>query len=283
MLREKFGWPPPDFSSLRSLGSASEKDLKGQPAPPLRIAGWLNSGADRSRRGKVVLVEFGDFRRRVRASVSAPRIAGPVRGLSPGRPGNRLDPLAGDRCRGGPAGRPGLPAALSRRHRRGPARLIRGHGRRPSPSGAGSAASRSVPTGRSTRSASLPLTAAGIVETIVPLLKEAGARDVKLVSLDRPAPEERGVPRRPAILVGRREGGPRRQPGGEDRGADRQRRPQSDRRCERPGDARVQDDDDNPTGGVLLDPVHRRGTATPPRPTPTAASSFPASARAGMS
>jgi Carboxypeptidase regulatory-like domain/AhpC/TSA family len=67
MLREKFGWPKPDFSPLRTLGSSSERNLDGQPAPPLRIASWLNSKPIdlAAFRGKVVLVEFGsvqDFR-----------------------------------------------------------------------------------------------------------------------------------------------------------------------------------------------------------------------------
>jgi beta-lactamase regulating signal transducer with metallopeptidase domain/peroxiredoxin len=60
MLRDKFGWPPPDFSPLTNLGSPSEKKLDGKEAPPLRVATWLNSepldlGA---LRGKVVLLEF---------------------------------------------------------------------------------------------------------------------------------------------------------------------------------------------------------------------------------
>jgi thiol-disulfide isomerase/thioredoxin len=60
MLRAKFGWPPPDLSPLKNLGSPSEKKLDGKDAPPLRVATWLNSkpvdlGA---LRGKVVLLEF---------------------------------------------------------------------------------------------------------------------------------------------------------------------------------------------------------------------------------
>jgi Carboxypeptidase regulatory-like domain len=63
MLREKYGWPPPDFSPLRNLGSYSERRLDGQPAPALRIARWLNSSPIdlASLKGKVVLVEFGDL------------------------------------------------------------------------------------------------------------------------------------------------------------------------------------------------------------------------------
>ncbi len=64
MLREKFGWPPPDFSPLTTLGSRSERKLDGQTAPPLRIASWLNTEPMdlAALRGKVVLVEFGDIR-----------------------------------------------------------------------------------------------------------------------------------------------------------------------------------------------------------------------------
>ena len=66
MLKEKFGWPPPDFSPLRNLRSDSERKLDGQPAPPLRIATWLNTDPIdlAALRGKVVLVEFGDIRDR---------------------------------------------------------------------------------------------------------------------------------------------------------------------------------------------------------------------------
>ena len=60
MLREKFGWPPPDFSPLANLGSPSEKKLDGKEAPPLRVATWLNSKPLDlgTLRGKVVLLEF---------------------------------------------------------------------------------------------------------------------------------------------------------------------------------------------------------------------------------
>jgi hypothetical protein len=63
MLREKFGWPPPDFSPLRTLSSGSERKLDGQPAPPLHIASWLNTKPMdlAALRGKVVLVEFGNI------------------------------------------------------------------------------------------------------------------------------------------------------------------------------------------------------------------------------
>ena len=63
MLREKFDWPPPDFSPLVSLRSDSERHLDGRPAPPLRIATWLNTRPMdlAAHPGKVVLVEFGDI------------------------------------------------------------------------------------------------------------------------------------------------------------------------------------------------------------------------------
>jgi hypothetical protein len=63
MLRERFGWPPPDFSPLGEIGSYSERKIDGQPAPPLRIATWLNARPMdlATLRGKVVLIEFGDI------------------------------------------------------------------------------------------------------------------------------------------------------------------------------------------------------------------------------
>jgi peroxiredoxin len=75
MLRDKFAWPPPDFSPLKELGSPSETKLDGKDAPPLRVATWLNSkplelGA---LRGKVVLLEFWNlsdpFRRPIVAAL----------------------------------------------------------------------------------------------------------------------------------------------------------------------------------------------------------------------
>src|SRR5262249_49403142 len=64
MFRDKFGWPKPDFSPLRTLGTASRRKLDGQSAPPLRIASWLNTKPmdPATLRGKVVLIEFGSIR-----------------------------------------------------------------------------------------------------------------------------------------------------------------------------------------------------------------------------
>jgi beta-lactamase regulating signal transducer with metallopeptidase domain len=60
MFREKYHWPPPDFSRLKNLGSPSEKKLEGAVAPPLRVASWLNAKPLdlATLRGKVVLLEF---------------------------------------------------------------------------------------------------------------------------------------------------------------------------------------------------------------------------------
>jgi beta-lactamase regulating signal transducer with metallopeptidase domain len=60
MLREKYHWPPPDFSPLGQLQSSTEKKLDGAAAPPLRVATWLNSGPVdlAALRGKVVLLEY---------------------------------------------------------------------------------------------------------------------------------------------------------------------------------------------------------------------------------
>ena len=60
MLREKFGWPKPDLSPLRNLGTPTDKKIDGQPASPLAVAKWLNSQPLElaALRGKVVLLEF---------------------------------------------------------------------------------------------------------------------------------------------------------------------------------------------------------------------------------
>ncbi len=60
MLREKYHWPTPDFSPLRDLQSPRDKKLDGAAAPPLRVATWLNSKPIdlAAMRGKVVLLEF---------------------------------------------------------------------------------------------------------------------------------------------------------------------------------------------------------------------------------
>ncbi len=60
MLREKYDWPKLDLSPLRNLGSPSRNKLDNQPAPPLRVASWLNSEPRdlAALRGKVVLLEF---------------------------------------------------------------------------------------------------------------------------------------------------------------------------------------------------------------------------------
>ncbi len=60
MLREKYDWPKLDLSPLVNLGSPSPNKLDNQPAPPLRVASWLNSEPRdlAALRGKVVLLVF---------------------------------------------------------------------------------------------------------------------------------------------------------------------------------------------------------------------------------
>ena len=70
MLREKFGWPPPDFSPLATLGSPSKNTLDEKTAPPLQVASWLNSKPlDLVRRGKVVLLEFWNVSAQFRSPI----------------------------------------------------------------------------------------------------------------------------------------------------------------------------------------------------------------------
>jgi beta-lactamase regulating signal transducer with metallopeptidase domain/peroxiredoxin len=60
MLREKYDWPKLDLSALAHLGSPSDKKIENQPALPLHVAHWLNSEPRdlAALRGKVVLLEF---------------------------------------------------------------------------------------------------------------------------------------------------------------------------------------------------------------------------------
>jgi beta-lactamase regulating signal transducer with metallopeptidase domain len=60
MLRAKFGWPKPDLSPLRNLGTPADQKFEDQPAPAFRVANWLNAQPLElaSLRGKVVLIEF---------------------------------------------------------------------------------------------------------------------------------------------------------------------------------------------------------------------------------
>ncbi len=60
MLREKYDWPKLDLSPLENLGSPSAKKIENQPAFPLHVAHWLNSQPQdlAALRGKVVLLEF---------------------------------------------------------------------------------------------------------------------------------------------------------------------------------------------------------------------------------
>lgn len=76
MLHDKYHWPPPDFSPLKDLQSPRETKLEGVAAPPLRVATWLNSSPVdlAALRGKVVLLEFwniaGLFRRPIEPALN---------------------------------------------------------------------------------------------------------------------------------------------------------------------------------------------------------------------
>jgi beta-lactamase regulating signal transducer with metallopeptidase domain len=60
LLRERYNWPKPNLLPLKELASSSEMKLDDQPAPPLRVATWLDSQPRdlAALRGKVVLLEF---------------------------------------------------------------------------------------------------------------------------------------------------------------------------------------------------------------------------------
>jgi|GEM_PF-2383996 len=60
LLRERFDWPPPDFSELRNVVSHCDGKIEGRPAPPVEASAWINSGPIdwAQERGKVVLIHL---------------------------------------------------------------------------------------------------------------------------------------------------------------------------------------------------------------------------------
>jgi peroxiredoxin len=62
LFRERFDWPQTDLSVLRWLRTPAEPGMEGKPAPALRDVHWLNTEpVDLARfKGRVVLVEFWD-------------------------------------------------------------------------------------------------------------------------------------------------------------------------------------------------------------------------------
>ena len=186
MLKEKFGWPPPDFSPLANVWTHSQRKLDDQPAPPLRIATWLNAKPVdlASLRGKVVLVEFGligdHWVSRYTAALKELYSVYHPAGLeivsihSPTEDpdairryvrDHRLEyPVAVDEGKPGSAGVNALAFAVAGR----PCSFLIDH--------EGKVHSVGEPT----------INGGRLVETVVTLLKKAGARDVKAVSLETP-------------------------------------------------------------------------------------------------
>ncbi|MGO9916722.1 MAG: carboxypeptidase regulatory-like domain-containing protein [Isosphaeraceae bacterium] len=186
MLRQKFGWPKPDFSRLRSLGSSSKRNLDGQPAPPIRVAKWLSTKPMdlASLRGKVVLVEFGSIHDHY-----GPRYAPALRELysvyhpagleilsihAPAEDADEIRRFAQDYrlpypvvMDEGNLGSPGTTAEAFGIRGRICAFLIDHEGK--------------------IHSAGKPTFKGGrVIETVVALLQKSGARDVKTVSLETP-------------------------------------------------------------------------------------------------
>ncbi len=64
LLRERFDWPKPFLQSLKRLASPSKSVLTGKSAPPIRAASWVNSTPRDlgDMRGRVVMVVFWDGR-----------------------------------------------------------------------------------------------------------------------------------------------------------------------------------------------------------------------------
>ena len=183
MLREKFHWPPPDFSPLASLRSDSERKLDGRPAPPLRIATWLNTdpidlagSAERS-------CSWSSATSRTRTNTEWSRLEGVVFPLPSGRFGDHLDSRATDDA-----------DEIRRfaREYRLPYPVVIDEGQ---PGSRGKTAEAFGIQGRicaflidheGTIHAVGEPSAGGIVGSLVSLLKKSGAGDVKAVSLEKP-------------------------------------------------------------------------------------------------
>jgi len=62
-IKEQFGWPEPDLSSIRELQSYADDKIQGQAAPPIQAAEWLNDNNpgpwERKGRKTNVLFFFG--------------------------------------------------------------------------------------------------------------------------------------------------------------------------------------------------------------------------------
>jgi Carboxypeptidase regulatory-like domain/AhpC/TSA family len=186
MLREQFGWPPQDFSPLAGLYSDSVRDLDGQPAPPLRIATWLNTKPIDlpALKGKVILIEFGDvgnpFEPQFTAALRALYLAYHPLGLeiisihAPEEDAKEVRNFAQDyrlpypvAIDDGPPGTSGVTARAFAIHDRICAYLIDHEG--------------NIHPVRKRHAVGDQ-----IIETIVSLLKKSGAGDVKPVSLEQP-------------------------------------------------------------------------------------------------
>jgi peroxiredoxin len=186
MLKEKFGWPKSDFSALGTLGSSPEQNFHGQPAPPLRIARWINSQPIElaSLRGKVVLVVFDSV-----WDHYAAQYASALKDLYPVYHPAGLEILSIH----APTDAPDEIARFAREFRL-PYPVVIDEGK---PSSQGATAEAFAIRGRisavlidhegNIHSAGRSRRGAGqVVETIVAFLQKAGARDVKAVSLEPP-------------------------------------------------------------------------------------------------
>jgi thiol-disulfide isomerase/thioredoxin len=186
MLREKFGWPKPDPSPLSDLGTPTDKKLDDQPAPPLRVSAWLNSRPlDLAElRGKVVLVEFWNI-----AAPFRRKLVPALRQLYATYHPAGLEMIAIHT----PTNEPEELSRFIREYRIEYPVAIDAAGRGPSGATAEAYGSRGRtcaflidPEGKVHSVGTQRINGGRIIETLIPLLRKAGAGEVKPISLETP-------------------------------------------------------------------------------------------------
>jgi beta-lactamase regulating signal transducer with metallopeptidase domain len=185
LLRERFDWPKPFLQSLKRLASPLQPALAGKPAPPIRAASWVNSTPRDlgDMRGKVVMLAFWDGRyypypELMSALRRLHEIYGPagLEMISIHAPIDDTEVVQQFVRELGIAG----PVAIDQKGERGQGATAAAYGTE------GGNCIYLVDQESKTRWVGQFTNGDGeqLIETLVPLLREAGARDVKAVRLE---------------------------------------------------------------------------------------------------